>query len=614
MGDNSMETFDPEKLRLDRTVIFWGLKWAFDIDRWTLILWTVLFSVNAVVPSVFMKITSDIVDQISQNVESGSGIGAVYPRLIALVCVMFFNIFMGSIPNIVMKRLDTKYSIGMQRRMCEFMKKVPVSYFDDPRTAKIMSMAQKDERTLGEFVQSFFYLLYNVISIVSVLVLAFNTSFVLLLVAAVFILCSVPIGIYGAKRDWKSWVGASEYWNIAQYFQNLAFKAEYAKEVRILGLKDRIFQKWDEQRKKALELEIENTVKTTSVWSMVGVFGNIMRLLVMFAAIALLRMGQLTLGGLTIFFSVFESVCGSCSSIGYDIMNLYRISCDLKFKKALFELEFDREKKLIEEADGSRNVPEDAVFACQNVSFSYPGSGEVLSDLSFQINKGEIVALVGENGAGKSTLIKLLLGLYKPDRGSLYFHGVNYETLDTDTLVKQIGVVFQDFVKFDFMVRENVGFGNVSEISDDALIHQALEKSMASHIVKRMPDGINTYMGRWYEQNGVRMSGGEWQRIAAARAYISDRDIMIMDEPAAMLDPIAEMQQFREIRQSFRGKTAILISHRIGFARLADKILVLDQGRLAESGIHEELMENKGIYYRLFSEQARWYEGSECDE
>ena len=190
----------------------------------------------------------------------------------------------------------------------------------------------------------------------------------------------------------------------------------------------------------------------------------------------------------------------------------------------------------------------------------------------------------------------------------MFFEGQNYRELDSGELTEKIGVVFQDFVNFELMVRENVAFGDISKVNDDDVIKGAIKKGDALKVVDKMPKGIDTYMGRWYEKDGVRMSGGEWQRLAMSRAYISNRDILIMDEPAAKLDPIAEMEQFNRIKYSLEDCTSILISHRIGFARLADKIIVLQEGQLMEEGSHEELMKKQGIYYEMFSNQAGWYQ------
>lgn len=601
-----------DKIQIDFKLIRWGIRFAFQIDKSAFTAYTALFLLDALLPSVFLKLVSTIVDTISKNIEAGKGIRSIAFTLVILAFVMFLNSFFGRIPDIMWNRLTMKYSVGMQRKMCDFMKKVPVKYFDDARTAKIMSLAQSNERTLGTFVMECFLFLGQIINIAALLVLAVTTSYFLLISAAVFLGLALPIAIKAAKRDWKSWVDNSDNYNMEQYYQNLAFKADYAKEVRILDLKEHILKRWLEPRRRILNAELENTKKTDSQWSVLNIGANIVKFLMLFAGLFLLGKGRLTLGGLTVFVSVFENLKNGCFNLGYRVMGLYRKSCDLKFQKLLFDLDFKKDAKAgatpspSAHAGNQKDAP--VIFECKNVSFSYQKEKEILHNLSLKIRQGETVALVGENGAGKSTLIKLLLGLYEPDSGEIFFKGKNYKNLNTDVLTEQIGVVFQDFVKFDFMVRENVGFGNTAKIFDDEEIQGALQKGMAEHIVNRLPDGMDTYLGRWYEQNGIRMSGGEWQRIAASRAYVSNKEIMIMDEPAAMLDPIAEMQQFQQIKNSLKGRTSILISHRIGFARLADKIVVLDKGNMAEYGSHEELMQKKGIYYQMFSNQADWYE------
>lgn len=606
-----------DKIQIDFKLIRWGLNLAFQIDRPAFIAYTTLFLLNALLPSVFLKLVSSIVDTISKNVEAGYGVQSIAVTLVILASVMFLTDFFGQIPNILWNRLSMKYSVGLQRKMCAFMKKVPVKYFDDARTAKIMSLAQTDERTLGSFVMEWFLLLGRIINIAALLVLAVTTSYFLLIAAAIFLSIALPVAIKAAKRDWKSWVDNSDNFNMEQYYQNLAFKADYAKEVRILGLKEYVWKRWLEPRSRILDAELKNARKTDGHWYLLNIGANIMKFIVLFGGLFLLGKGSLTLGGLTVFVSVFENLQSGCFNMGYRVMGIYRKSCDLKFKKLMFDMDFKKKENadtIISAAASAKedlakeaeNVP--VIFELKNVCFSYQEEKEILHNLSLKIRQGETVALVGENGAGKSTLIKLLLGLYEPDSGDVYFKGENYRNLNTDLLTEEIGVVFQDFVKFDFMVRENVGFGNVDKISDDTEIRSALQKGMAEHIVDRLPDGMDTYMGRWYEKNGIRMSGGEWQRIAASRAYVSNKAIMIMDEPAAMLDPIAEMQQFQQIKNSLKGRTSILISHRIGFARLADKIVVLENGNMVEYGSHTELMEKKGRYYLMFSNQADWYE------
>lgn len=227
--------------------------------------------------------------------------------------------------------------------------------------------------------------------------------------------------------------------------------------------------------------------------------------------------------------------------------------------------------------------------------------------MSFEIKKGEVIALVGTNGSGKSTLTKLLLGIFEPDAGEMFFYGVNYKNITIHTLRKYVGTFFQNFFIFHHSIRENIGYGDLKNIEDEQKIYDALKKGGAIDIVKRMPKGIDSTLKRDVEKSGVILSGGESQRIAVSRTHMSDKEVLIFDEPATMLDPVAEMKQFMNIKQSLKGRTAILISHRIGFARLADRILMVENGKIVESGTHEELISKNSVYAHFFNEQARWY-------
>ena len=219
----------------------------------------------------------------------------------------------------------------------------------------------------------------------------------------------------------------------------------------------------------------------------------------------------------------------------------------------------------------------------------------MLHNINLTIPKGQIVALVGENGSGKSTLVQVLMGIYPPDGGQVFHAGT-------------IGTFFQDFYILHKSVRENVGMGNVSEIENRQMVQEAIVKGGAEKLVERLPQQMDTLLRKEVYPEGVELSGGERQKIGIARASMGYHDILILDEPASALDPIAELEQFQRIKENLAGNTAILISHRIGFAQLADRILVLDQGRIAEDGNHEMLMKEGGLYAAMYKQQAAWYQ------
>ncbi|MGB3984291.1 MAG: ABC transporter ATP-binding protein [Limnochordia bacterium] len=233
----------------------------------------------------------------------------------------------------------------------------------------------------------------------------------------------------------------------------------------------------------------------------------------------------------------------------------------------------------------------------------------MLKNISFTVKRGETVALVGDNGAGKTTLIKLLLGLYAPNKGKAFFEGMPYDELTQEYLYSKMGVVFQDFKQYHFTIRENIAFGDIKQLHNDEALMEAARKGQADKLILAQEKGLDTFLGREYEEDGLALSGGEWQRIGVSRAHVSDKEILILDEPAAKLDPVAEMEQFMAIKHSLHGRTAVLVSHRLGFARLADKIVVLKDGEMVELGTHEELMKANRHYAEMFRAQAEWYEG-----
>jgi ATP-binding cassette subfamily B protein len=246
-------------------------------------------------------------------------------------------------------------------------------------------------------------------------------------------------------------------------------------------------------------------------------------------------------------------------------------------------------------------------FRFENVGFKYADSEQwALRHLTFTLHPGEKLALVGENGAGKTTLVKLLAHLYEPSEGRILLDGIDLAEFDPEDLRREIGIIFQDYVRFMFKASENIAVGNIPEQANNPRIEDAARKSLADTVVENLPKKYDQMLGKRF-LGGVELSGGQWQKVALARAYMRDAQLIILDEPTASLDARAEHEVFLRFAELMKGKAAVLISHRFSTVRMADRILFLENGELLELGSHEELLAKGGKYAELFRLQAKGY-------
>jgi ATP-binding cassette subfamily B protein len=247
-------------------------------------------------------------------------------------------------------------------------------------------------------------------------------------------------------------------------------------------------------------------------------------------------------------------------------------------------------------------------FEFKNVYFAYPESdNQIVKDVSFVIKAGEKIAFVGQNGAGKTTLTKLLLRFYEPTSGEILLDGININRYNKADYQEYFGVLFQDFFKYEFSVKENIAIGKIDEINDYERIQKAAELSLADEVVSELKYGYEQQLGKRFAK-GQELSGGQWQKIALARAYMKNAEVMILDEPTSALDAKAESEVFERFIGLIKDKTSVIISHRFSTVRQADRILVLQEGKILESGTHNELMENNKLYAQLFTLQAEGYQ------
>ncbi len=387
------------------------------------------------------------------------------------------------------------------------------------------------------------------------------------------------------------------------YLETVLAREDYAKEVKLFRLGPKLLQRYQAIFAKLFAEDRKLTLRRDSWGFILGLLGTI-AFYGAYAWIALTAIrGNISLGQMTMYLMLFKQGQSAVSASLSAISGMYE---DNLYLSNLYEYL----EQPVPPAQGQLQqgpLPGDGV-RFEQVSFSYPGSEEpALQQVSLHIKPGDSLALVGENGSGKTTLIKLLTRLYQPDAGRILLDGLDLQQWQGDALRQRIGVIFQDFGRYQFLVGENIGAGDMSHFEDRQRWQEAAEKGMAKEFIDKLPQQYDTQLGKWFK-GGRELSGGQWQKIALARAFMrSKADLLVLDEPTATMDAAAEASIFEHFRELSRGKMTILISHRFSTVRMADQIVVIDKGRIVEQGSHEQLMQRAGQYAYLFSLQAQGY-------
>lgn len=390
----------------------------------------------------------------------------------------------------------------------------------------------------------------------------------------------------------------------ANYYSRIITDDRHAKEIRLFNLgslfKRRFFDFRRQLRHEQFNISLRQSfadlaTQLLSTGVMLASYG--------FIAYRAIQ-GSITLGDLVMYNQAFQRGYSALWGIFSSLSGLYE---DNLFLSNFYE--FLHLKPKVIEPSHPQPIPQPMRqgFAFEGVSFQYANSSRTaLKAIDFTVRPGEVVALVGENGSGKTTLIKLLCRLYDPTAGKITLDGINLNEFATEDLRRQIGVIFQDYMKYHLTARENIWFGNIDCPPDDDKIVQAACYSGADEAIAQLPQGYDSILGKQFEQ-GEELSIGQWQKVAIARAFLRDSQIIVLDEPTSALDPKAEYEVFQQFRQLLQGQSAILISHRLSTVKMADRIYVLEKGKMVENGTHEELMQLGGTYAHLFEIQAQHY-------
>jgi ATP-binding cassette subfamily B protein len=595
--------------------IFPFLKMVWQTDRAATVTMVILRLFRACVPVAALWVGKLILDTVVASLRGHPDLTHLW-KLVALeFSIAFAGEVLARISSLIESLLADRFSNITSIRLMEHAARLDLYYFEDPAFYDRLERARRQTTgrigmlaTLLSMGQDFITLL----SLAAALLL-FNPWLLLLL--AVAVIPSFLGETHFASLQYSLFYRWTPQRRQLDYLRYMGASDETAKEMQMFGLASWLVSRfrnlagqfYEENKKLAVRKSIISTLL-----SAIGTLGYYAAYVVI-----LLRAvsGQISLGTLTFLAASFMR--------GRDLIQRLLMSASDIYDQSLYLkdlFDFFAMKPSIVSKPGASPIPNPIRegFVFEDVGFKYPGSELwAVRNLSLHLHPGERIALVGENGAGKTTLTKLLARLYDPTEGRITVDGVDLREYDLASVRRTIGVLFQDFVEYDLRFDENIGVGEIAEVQQyldrtrngDAVpesIRSAAEKSLASSLLPRFPAGFSQMLGRRFD-GGMDLSGGEWQKVALGRAYMRSAQVLILDEPTASLDARAEYEVFRRFSELVRGRMAVIISHRFSTVRMADRILVLNSGRIVESGTHDELLAAKGLYADLFTLQAEGY-------
>lgn len=583
-------------------VFFWALKYSFIISPLRFLFNLLIVIVSSLSPVILAVYSGIIIEHVIQLIASDRNGMLIFREVVILGILFVLNKFLFYGSGIITSALDIKINTKIKEKLVNIIRNVSLKEFDNMEFNNDLNLAKDGFDSLLIVADNFYYFVGELSAIVSTLIVIAN----IFPIALIFICISFIVGYYLNMRSkkiqrnfWEETVNERRY---SDYLIRIMTNRENAKEIRSFKLQSLFMPIWTEIRDRLRNKSIEINKESSAKFAQYQIFMDLINILVLVMAIISAHYGNMQIEDIIILWQLNAVALVGVQTINSAYSEIYYNNSKLE-KAQSFIQKFSFQKT--DKCHTKKN--EKNVFTAENVCFAYKKGEEILKNISLCIPKNQSVAIIGENGSGKSTLIKILMGLYKPDSGNVFIDGINTREIDNDYIQQNIGAVFQDFICYPFSLRENIGYGCIDKIENDQSIIEAAVKGDIKYIIDKA-ETLSKPMGKTLAKHGLEISGGEWQRIALSRAYMGDKPIMVFDEPASKLDPKAELKQFEEIKNMLTEKTAILVSHRIGFARLAQRIIVMKSGKIVEDGTHEELIAKNGEYYKLLSEQAKWYD------
>jgi ATP-binding cassette, subfamily B, bacterial len=558
----------------------------------------ILLIAIALLPLLSFVLIKNIIDLLATH--GGTDFSVFKTTLIVLAAILIINSIaqnMSSFIGEMQEQLITNY---FSSKIQAHSVTLDVSYYDNPDFHKTLHRAQEEAAFRPTMIlQGVVGLVESSFTVASVGVLLFYQHWAIVLVLLFTAVPAVFVKIHYSRKlfeiqdknfsiDIKSW-----------YLNWVLTKPSFAKEVRIFNFGKQLRERFKDLRTQLYKARYFVHWHLAISSSIVNIVESIAFLTALSYTIYLASIGTVSIGALVMYYQIFQK---GQSSLQVFLRSLVKLYHNQQFIEYIYNF-------LHIKSNMSRSEPHAAPppyieqVSIKNLGFSYPNTEKpALKNVNVTMERGQVIALVGENGSGKTTFIKLLCRLYDINKGQILVNGVNIKQYDIGEWRQRITVIFQDFMRYEFSASDNIAISDVHKPLDHDAIKSATEKTTADEFISYLPKGIDTKLGKEYE-DGAELSGGQWQKIALARAFYKDADIIVLDEPTSAIDPLSEHEIFSQLKDMAQGKILILITHRLYNLKMADSILVFDKGELLETGSHDELIEQEGKYFQMFEKQ-----------
>ena len=591
--------------------LFYIFRMVWKTGPWILISMLLVCVFTGIIPPIISVVTGEILN--SLDLDKGREISIIASTAFSSIIVLFvFKIIedmIGRVKSFVTRIAGEKVVRYVRLEIMNKAKELDVASFDRPTFYEKLENANREagHRPI-QVLSETFDMMSTIIKFISYLAIILVKPDMWWM-ALIMIVVSIPSTIinftYRRKTVNYMWRRSKERRQMS-YYTDLMVNKDMVKEIRMFNLSDTFIKRYSDTFQIYYN-GLRKLIVSEYAWhiGLAIVHSAVTCLFYILIAIKVIN-GEFEIGDFTVYTGALTSISAAVGALITHSAHIYEGTL---FIDNL--ISFVKEKQTVvpsieKPASVAHGQPHTIEF--ENVSFSYPESNrQVLKNINLKFRPGETVVLVGLNGAGKTTFIKLLTRLYDPTEGRILLDGRDIKEYDTAELYKTFGIIFQDFGKYAASITENIEFGNINGNHTPEKVHEAAYQANAQAFIDKLPDGYDTPLMRYFETNGTELSIGQWQKLAIARAFYSDADILILDEPTASLDPMAEQEIFNQFDALRADKTTIFVSHRLSSATVASKIVVLEYGELVEEGTHKELMAKGGKYYQLFSTQANRY-------